>query len=457
MEDRSNAAVQDNPARWRILAAAALAIFMAALDMNILNVALPSMARQFKISEGVVWISLSYSLTSITAMMAVGRLTNKIGIRPMYLWGIGIFLSGSVMCFAAVSFPQLLASRVVQGVGAAGITAPLMALAASIFKQQERGRAMGIVGLIGPLGGIAGPALGGLLIELWGWRSVFLINVPVGLLCFTMLHRLLPKNSTSAGRGQPIDWLGIAALSGGSLLMLLGISLHRTLGVLVVPGALILSLFIYLERKVKFPVLPIPLLARPGYALPLTGIASASMTGSALGVMTVFFLQHEMMLTTFGSGLILLFVPLAMMPAAQIGGWLTDRYGTRVAAMTGLTIGLTGLLTLVPLDPGWTRAEIIVRFAMIGFGHGLFHAPVSVAVMAATPREYMGVSSAVSNVMRSLGFALGPAVAAMLWIPGADADSTPSMRTVLYVLIGVQCLVLASAVAFKGTGRQRLR
>lgn len=433
-----------DPRRWWILLGAALTVFMAALDMNVLNVALPAMAGQFQVSGAIVWVSLSYTLVTLAFSALAGGLSDRIGRRTIYLTGIIIFLAGSLLCSIASSLPQMIVFRIIQGVGAACVTAPIMAVAATLFAAKERGKAMGIVGTIGPLGAVAGPGLGGLIVEHWGWPAVFLLNVPVGLVCFVLLGALLPKETVR--QTSKLDLAGTALLSSGALFMLLGLSLDRWTVILILAGVLLLVLFVLVENRVKSPILPASLLLKSSFSFPLTAIMTSAVIGSALGFISVFFLQGELGMTPSQAGTAILFGPAAMMVASQASGFLTDRIGSRMTAWIGAAIGFVGLALFVPLNTAWSMGDVIVRLFMISFGHGLFATPTNVAMMAAVPRNIAGVGSAVSGLARTFGFALGPALAVLIWKPEdyAAASGLESMRAVLYVMLAVQIL---SAIA----------
>lgn len=444
-------AEQPDSRRWWALIAAALGIFMVALDMNILNVALPSMAAQFGVSDQIAWVALSYTLAGIAVITVAGRLSDLIGQKKIILWGIAIFLFGSVLCGTAATLWQMVLYRVIQGVGGAFIAAPIAAVATVLFPAHERGKAMGVVGIVGPLGGIAGPSLGGVLTDIWGWSWVFYINIPAAIVSFLLLWRLLPDDT--AFRKVKFDLIGTLILSAGSFAVLFGLSSESQDGIvssqlmLLIAGAALFIIFPFVENKVEQPIIPMAILKKAAYSFPLIGILASSIAGSGLGFLNAFFLQQEMGLTATETGVTVLFFPLAMVAAAQIGGAISDRLGPKVSAGAGAAINILGMILFSPLHPDWSMAEVMGLMFVMGFGHGLFVSPANVAIMAATPRQFLGVSSAVSNMFRSLGFALGPAIAAFVWTPGAD-NSISSMQTVVYLMIAVQIVTLITTFRY---------
>ncbi|UFJ40317.1 MFS transporter [Brevibacillus humidisoli] len=306
---------------------------------------------------------------------------------------------------------------------------------------------MAVVGTIGPLGGIAGPGLGGLLTEAWGWQSVFFVNVPFCLVALLLMWRLLPNDTTK--RHQPYDFVGSIALSAGALLLLLGLTSSYDLSLLfLIAGVCLLLSFPLIEKRVRHPLVPPAMFGKGDFTLPLAGVIASSIAGSGLGFIAAFFLQIDMGLSPAQAGFAVLAVPVSMMAASQIGGIITDRMGSRLAAMIGAAMGLLGLALLLPLQPDWSIADVMLRFVLIGFGQGLFASPANVAIMAATLHDYLGVSSAITNLLRQLGFALGPAIAAFMWRPDA-IDSLESMRSVFSVLLVVQMITFTTTLRYR--------
>jgi EmrB/QacA subfamily drug resistance transporter len=451
MSMNSQVMEQPDSRRWWALMAAALGIFMVSLDMNILNVALPTMSSEFHVTRQIAWVSLSYTLAGIAAIPIAGRLSDVIGRKRIFLWGIVIFLIGSALCGTAATLWQMVLFRVIQGIGGAGIAAPIGAIATVLFPVHERGKAMGTIGIIGPLGGIAGPSIAGFLVDQWGWNSVFFLNIPVGLLSLLLLWRLLPADTDF--RQAKFDFLGTFILSAGSLLVLLGLTSGQehvfsdTRIWMLAAGVMLFLVFPLAENRMEQPIIPVPVMKNTAFSFPLIGILTSSVAGSGIGFLTAFFLQLELGLTPTQTGLTVLFFPLAMMAAAQMGGTISDRLDPRLAAGLGTALYLVGLFLFATLDPYWSMMDVAWRMFLMGFSHGLFIAPSNVAVMAATPREYLGVSSAIANLARSFGFALGPALATAIWMPGA-ADARSSMQMVVYLMMAVQVITFLTTYRY---------
>ena len=178
--------------------------------------------------------------------------------------------------------------------------------------------------------------------------------------------------------------------------------------------------------------------------------------GSGLGFVMPFFLEVTLKQSPERAGLTLLFFPLAMAAASQVGGRLSDKFNPRLPAALGAAISLLGVCLLLPLDGRWGIADLVVRFAIVGLGFGLFISPSSVAVMSATPRGHVGVGGALANTARFLGFALGPTLATVFWNPGLTGGAAiASMRTVVFMLAGVQALTLTTVLGYRVTRNAR--
>jgi EmrB/QacA subfamily drug resistance transporter len=439
--------------RWWALVGASLAVFMAALDSNVVNVALPVMARIFHVDRAIRWVVLSYILPTTALLGVFGALSDIIGRKRITLIGVTLFLLGSVLCGTAQSLPQMIVYRIIQGIGGSCIGSAILAIATVNFAAEERGRAMAVVGLIAPLGAVVGPSLGGLLIGAFGWPAIFYINVPFGIVAFAVIFRLLPRDPAPVVKA--FDFGGAILFSAALFLLLMGLSPNNgrltTVDILMLIGsAATVAGLVLVERRAKNPLAPPSLVGRRRFSIPLSGILTMGIVGSGLGFVMPFFLEVVLGQGPERAGLTLLFFPLAMAAASQVGGRLTDRFHPRLPAAVGAAISLVGVVLLLPLDSHWSMAAMAFRFALVGLGFGFFVSPSSVVVMAATPRDHVGVSGALVNTARFLGFALGPTLATALWNPGLlGPASLSAMRTVLFILVGVQVLTLASVLGYQ--------
>jgi EmrB/QacA subfamily drug resistance transporter len=426
---------------------------MSALDSNVVSVALPILARAFGVDRQIRWVVLSYILPGTALLGAFGALSDTLGRRRITLVGVTLFLLGSVLCGTAQSLQQMIIYRLVQGTGAAAIGSAILAIATLNFAPAERGRAMAIIGLIAPLGAVVGPSLGGLLIAAWGWPSIFYINLPFGAVAIGLIARLLPRDGAGSGKGFDIP--GAVLITAAIVLVVLGLNpaagrIGTAELVMILGGVAAAVALLLVERRAANPLVPTSLLRRPDFAIPSLGVMTFAMVGSGIGFLMPFFLETFQGLGPEQTGLTLLFFPLAMAITSQVGGRLTDRFNPRLPAAVGAAISLLGIVLLIPMSASWGPVDVAIRGAIIGCGFGFFVSPSSVAVMAAAPREHVGVGGALLNTARFLGFALGPTIATIFWTPAAQGEaSLSSMRTVMVVMTAAQALTLATTLAYR--------
>lgn len=445
--------------RWWALAGASLAVFMAALDSNVVNVALPIMARTFHVSSDIRWVVLSYLLPTTALLGAFGALSDVVGRKRITLAGVVLFVAGSILCGTAQSLGQMALYRIIQGIGGACLGSSILAIATVNFAPAERGRAMAVIALIVPLGGVVGPSVGGLLIGAFGWPAIFYINVPFGLVSFFLIARLLPADG--ARQIQVFDGWGAALFTASIVLLILGLSPSNgrltTTDFLLLPGCLAaLAVFAVVERRARNPLLPLSLVRRGGFSIPLAGLMMSTLSASGLGFVLPFFLENTLRMGPEKAGLTLLFLPLGIATASQIGGRLSDRFRPQLPAALGAGMALLGVILCLPLNGTWSMLDVAIRLAVVGLGFGFYIPPSNVAIMAATPRDHLGVGGGVLNTGRFLGFALGPTLASIIWSPSLQgALGLSAMRVVLVVMVAAQVVTLASVLAFRVQSEDR--
>ncbi len=462
MSDRSDTIRIDSRAwrwRWWALAGASLAVFMAALDSNVVSVALPIMARMFNVSGEIRWVVLSYILPTTALLGVFGALSDVVGRKKITLAGVVLFIVGSILCGTAHSLTQMIIYRVIQGIGGACLGSAILAIATVNFAPEERGRAMAVIGLIVPLGAVVGPSVGGLLIGAFGWPSIFYINVPFGVIAFFLIARLLVAD-TPKGAGAFDAW-GAVLFTAALMLLILGLSptagrLTTTDLVLLAGVLAIVVALVAIERRVKSALIPPSLVRHTSFSIPLLGLMTSTLGASGLGFVMPFFLEGTLHMGPEQTGLTLLFFPLGIAVASQIGGRLSDRFRPQFPAAIGAAICLVGIALCIPLKSSWTMADVALRMAIGGLGAGFYIPPGNVAIMAAAPRDHLGVGGALVNTGRFLGFALGPTIASIFWSPSLQGPASLSaMRVVIVICVGAMALTFASVFAFKAGSADR--
>ncbi|MFE3874361.1 MFS transporter [Kitasatospora sp. NPDC059146] len=408
--------------RWSLVVAAGMLSFVAMLDMNVVNLALTDLASGLHVSAGVAqWAALGYQLPLVALLLPAGRWLDQVGTRSALLLAVSCFAACSVLAALAPWASWLIAARLLQGAFGAVLFVLMPVLAATSVRPELRGRAMSVPATLGPLGAVTGPVVGGLLLDHFGWRAVFLVKLPVCLAAVLIVHRHAPRRGglRLPDRGS----LGDAALIGGAVAaVLLGLTLAPT-----APAWLLLAL----------PAVPLVLrwLRRPGgrpvaevlRAARTTGV-NASVLALAAGFAACQYLLVQQLRgprdeSATATALTMLAFPLGMVLAGRVGGRLADRWGARPTALTGAVVTTCGLASLIPVGGDWSALDIAVRLAVAGAGMGLNGGPTQALVMTAAPPGKLATAGSAVQLSRSLGFALGPALATAAALAGDRATT----------------------------------
>jgi len=407
--------------KWLVLLIVGLGSFMSALDGSIVNVVIPMIRAQYQATLGdISWVSAGYLLVISSLLLSIGRLGDMWGFKGVYAGGYVIFGLGSLFCGLAPTLPALVASRVLQGVGAAILMALGPALITSSFPGTERGRALGMQATLTYTGLTLGPILGGWIGGQFGWHWVFLINVPVAALgAFLALTRLRP----SPPRGpQQFDFPGAFCFTAGLTAVLLALTQAETWGwsssrtlLLLTGGLLLLVLFVLQERRAPQPMLPLWLLRDPAFS---GGVAAALLQYAAIFVLNFllpFFLQQFRGLSPAQAGTVMTAQPVAMVAVAALAGWLSDRVGTRGPATAGMLVTAFGLWLIGHAGAMTPLKAVMIFLAAVGLGSGLFVPPNNSSIMGAAPRGHQGVASALLAAARNVGMVMGITLSSTLF------------------------------------------
>ncbi len=461
--------------KWWALGTVSIGVFMAVLDANIVNIALPHIMASFHADLITIeWVILAYLLTISVMVLTAGRLADIVGRKKVYRAGFGVFIVGSALCSAAPGPDWLIAARVIQALGASMTMANGLAITTAVFPARQRGQALGINSTTVALGATLGPTLGGLLVDSLGWRSVFYLNLPVGLIGMVMAHLVLREElvSTAGPQRLSFDWLG-AVTSGvtlGAFILALsqgGVWGWSSLPTLALLGttALFFAAFILAERREKDAIIDLSFFRKRAFA---TGVSASFLNFLAMSsnqFLMPFFLQTVQGYSARQAGLMI--TPVAVMLAVMgpLSGRLSDRFGARTFSSVGL--GLVGLallwLSFIPQDAGYL--QVLVALAMVGAGIGLFQSPNNSSVLSAVPRTSYGTTAAFLNLTRTTGQVTGVAVAGTIVtivMGGAMEAVTTGARAsasqVQPFLDGMHAAYMAGAAfAFAGSAASLLR
>ncbi|MCJ7455428.1 MFS transporter [Candidatus Bathyarchaeota archaeon] len=393
---------------------------MAPLDGSIVTIAIPSIASSMMIGlETVVWISLAYLLVLTVLLINAGRLADIRGRKRTYILGFIIFTAGSILCGASATGLQLVIFRAVQGVGAAFIASNSPAIVTESFQSWERGKALGINATAVYAGLMTGPVIGGILVQNFGWRSIFYVNVPIGILVVSLASlKLKEKQTTSVG--ERFDFVGAVTLSVALASFLVALTLSGAFGWSSIPilSLLLLTvsafvLFIYTEsRLTTHPTFDLSLFTKNRlFAAANTAALLNYIAVSGVTFMISIYLQDILGLPPQSAGLFLIAMAVAMALLSPFSGWLSDRFGSRLLSSGGMLIVTVGLLLLSQLNTTSSVNDIVLRLTLLGVGFGLFSSPNTRAVMSSVDRSKLGVASGTISTMRSTGQAIGLAMA----------------------------------------------
>jgi len=405
--------------RWAVLALTSVGAFMGPLDGSIVNVALPSMSADLRLSFGeAIWVQAVYLLTMAILLIPLGRLADRRGRMHFYLGGIALFTAASVASALSVDGAMLIVGRALQGAGAALLVSTSAAIVTAIFPPQQRGRALGINVMAVYIGLSVGPPLGGFLVGAAGWRWIFLVNVPIGLAVLAWGSFLLPREERVARGAMRPDFLGALLLAAFLTFLLVplsfapqwGWSSPETVALLVVSG-LALAGFVLVEHRVTDPVLDLDLL-RHNRLFTAANLAALFNYMALFGpmVLTAIYLQEVQGRSPAVTGLLLLSQPVLQALLSPFAGRLSDRIGSRVLTTGGMALMTVGLILLATPDGNSDTVRLVVGLSIMGIGLGVFSSPNASAIMGSVGRHQLGLASGFLATTRVTGQALSVAL-----------------------------------------------
>jgi EmrB/QacA subfamily drug resistance transporter len=411
------------PSKWAIFGLVSVGTFMTTLDASIVNIALPSMAHAFgtPVSGPIEWVVIGYLVVIAATLLSFARLADISGRERVWIGGLAVFTVGSALSGLAPTLVLLVAARALQGLGAALIFAPALALIVDAFPKSQRGQALGMNALIVSLGVTAGPTLGGLITESLGWRWIFFVNVPLGLIGLLVAKRVF---TFSGGAGaRRFDLRGAVAFGLGLAGLSLGLSFGSEWGwtspaiILTLAVALVaLGTAIVIERRRRDPLVDLGQLFSRRLGLPLASFLFSILALFAVSFLLPFYLEELRGLMPLAAGLLLTPYSVGLAVAAPISGRLADRGQARCLGPLGLGLAAAGLGLLALVDVSTPLLEIALWLAISGIGQGLFLSPNTSAVMSAVPADQSGTASGLIATTRVVGQALSVAIAGALFI-----------------------------------------
>ena len=408
-------------AHWLAVGTVCIGAFMGQLDASIVTVAYPTLRTAFHAGLGsVTWVGLTYLVVLVALVTAVGRFADMVGHKLLYTYGFVVFIGGSALCGLAPNLAALDGFRVLQAIGAAMLQANSVAIIALAMPPEELGRGIGIQGTAQAVGLALGPTVGGFLIAAGGWRLIFLVNVPVGVLACVLAWFLIPR-SRHLQRQTSFDWAGLGLFVPAVAALLYAItSLADGRGKVsaevagLLAGCAVLGVaFLVRELRTPNPMLDLSLFRRvPFSAGAASGLLSYLVMFGALYAVAFYLVSGPEHLGAGVAGLELSIMPLAFGVVAPFAGRAADRWGARLPTVAGMLISAASLGALGLVRP--SGAALLAGLAALGVGLGLFTPANNAAIMGSAPREEAGVASGVLNMTRGMGTAMGQAFAALI-------------------------------------------
>ena len=399
--------------RWVVLGIVCVGVFMNTLDTGITDVLNPVFTAQFHLNLYVeYWIELSYAIPLIGMLLPAGHLGDRFGRKNVFLAGMILFGGGSGLLTLMPTFESMFVARVIEGVGAACISANGGVLAVSVFPWNQRGQVLGIIGTAVALGLKFGPVMGGLLYDNFGWRSAFLINVAIGITFVIIGANVVPASRRSPGRTFDIWGALLFVIAMGCLLVIInqaptwGWSSPQTL---ILSGGVVVfgSAFFWVSRHVKDPTIDLSLYKSRNFTVAVAAAFISFLALTPINHLLPFYMEHVQGLHVSETGLVFITTTIAIAVTQPFSGRWADRIGSRPVASLGLLLEGLGLLTLafIPLhmNPDWLVPELVV----IGVGVGLFRSPNHRALFGAVPRDKMGQAGGYQHLPRQLGESIG--------------------------------------------------
>lgn len=413
---------EKNTYRWWVLVAVSIGNLTVSLDNSILAACLPRLAKVFHTDSAVIgWVSIAYLIASQSLMLTLAKIGDAKGRKMVYMVGIAFYTVGLAICSLSQGIGQLIFARTLQGIGAATTFSLSMAIAVAVFPAEQRGRILGILASAYSVGLVAGPMLGGFILDFLGWRAVFYTRVPLALAGFVMAWAVIREQKGENPHFQ-LDIAGTASLCGLLSCLLLYLSFggkwgFRSSSALILAALTILFLFSFLraEKRAVQPVIDIALFKESLFAA-ATASAAIHTLGSASAVFLIPFYLMEGLGSSgsiVGIFMGLLAVPLVLI--APVSGRLSDKIGSRFLSTMGMAMTCFALFYLSRLGTESTYLNIGTGAVLLGCGAGIFQPPNNSAIIGSVPKDMLGTASALIATAKQVGISSGIAISGTIF------------------------------------------
>ena len=397
------------------------AIMMGVLDGTVMNVALPTLSKEFNVTPSdIIWVVNAYQLVVTMMLLGFAAIGDVFGYKKVFLCGVSIFVTASALCAMSKSFEMMVASRILQGIGGACTMSINTALLRIIFPPARLGRVMAANAVIVAVTAASGPALGGAILSIGHWSWIFLMNIPLGLAALIIGWKLLPHNPPQKTK-QKLDGQSVVmnAVFFGLLIYTIEGLAHDGFSTLLLLQAVVTVivgvLYIRRQLQIPMPILPVDLFRIPIFSLSI-GCSIACFTAQMLALVSLpFFMQHSLGMGVAATGLLMTPWPLATTLTAPIAGRMIERVHPGILGAVGMGIFAIGLCLLATLGNDTELWNLAWRMAVCGIGIGLFQTPNNVTITTSAPIQRSGGASGMLGTARVLGQTLGTAIVAILF------------------------------------------
>jgi EmrB/QacA subfamily drug resistance transporter len=394
---------------------------MAGIDTRIVIIGLPTIARELGANlETVIWVTQAYILASTIGLLLIGRVTDVVGRVKIYNWGFVIFTIGSALSAFSFSAEQLIASRVVQGVGSAMLITNSAAILTDASPKNELGTMLGINQIAFRVGSVLGLTLSGVILAVTDWRALFYINIPIGIFGTLWAHLRLREVGTK-DVSHKMDWEGFALFTAGLTLVLLSITFlsygisDDVYGVaLIAAGTASLLVFVRVETQKTSPLLDLRLFKIREFAAGNLAQLMNALAWSGAILLTSFYLQVVLKDSPLVAGLSILPLDATFVVAGPLSGRLSDKYGPRLLSTIGLAVSSAGFFILSTISSSTTYPVLALVFAFLGIGNGMFVSPNIAAIMGSVPPNRRGIASAFRTTTFNIGLTASAGIAVLL-------------------------------------------
>ncbi|MDF2895070.1 MAG: drug resistance efflux protein [Rhodococcus erythropolis] len=440
--------------RWGILAICCTSLFVVGLDTTIVNVALPAIGEGFGVGTvGLEWIVNAYTLVLASLLISSGALADRFGRRRIFQIGLVVFGVASIVCALAPSVGVLIAARIAQGVGGSMLSPVALAIVVNVMTDpKERAKAIGVWAAVFGLSMAAGPIVGGVLIESFGWRSVFWINVPVIAVVLVLTAVFVPQSR--AEQPRRLDFPGqvlLMVVVGGSVALLIEgprigwLASGAIAGYVAVAAAL--AAFVRVESRKSEPLMDPSLFRHRPFTAAVLGAIVVFVALNATLLLGTFYLQQAREMTPAAAGAMTLPMAVAATICAPLSGILVGRFGARLPLLIAGSFTALGGLCLVSLDNSTGTSTLLVAYLFLGIGFGFSNAPITNTAVNGLPRSQAGLVGGITSSARQFGAALGVALAGGMIAGSAQSDIAEASRAgwILVVACGLVVLVIALA------------